>query len=270
MDGQDQNTDMDSMFPTRGKRTIVLLSALVPTFLFVVYAAVLALDPDGQWRLTVGVQRINLPRSVGLAMFLPGVGLMLVVMGGVLRAGLRGIWAAPPGPKGETFVPILEDEASLWRGKPGLRSFVSARVVLTCLFALIPLLFGWWLWSALSGDAPLVSRLFFAWIPILFFCSSAMPILVLLSGPAADWVRDAFGTIAITDRRIVWLTPRLGQVYREIPAAEVVDASIMESDGRRGALFVIRRITCDVEYVELVGIPDPESALAAVLQIAGT
>jgi hypothetical protein len=67
----------------------------------------------------------------------------------------------------------------------------------------------------------------------------------------------------VTDRRIAWCG-RGGELYRELRGDELIAAFLVEGDARRGWISVTQQRRDGVAEVDLLGVPDPARALAAI------
>lgn len=267
MSADEPPVDLEAMFPSRTRRIVLLVAFVVPSLAIIGLGVLTALNPDTTFMLGERDGRgIEISREVGLAIFLPVYLLLFILMAGMLLRGVFSIWSV--GPADAALAILQGGESTLWRGKPGWRSWVRERMVATGIVVAVLALFGWWIWSAWNSDERIVEKLILCVLPVLFFCSCIVPVLVTASAPGMDWLCDAFGAIVITESRIVWLTPHGGQIYREIAGVDIVDAVLVQTDGRRGTVSVIRRVADDVEFVDLSGLPDPERALLALQRLA--
>lgn len=98
-------------------------------------------------------------------------------------------------------------ETVLWSGRQGWRSFLSPRVVGALMAMLVPTGMLWWMFAVLTNGRPLICNIPGFLIPSFLFFLSVLPAVIQFSSVMAFWLYDVFGRIAVTRRRIVWLTP---------------------------------------------------------------
>lgn len=254
--------DYEDLADTQSKRRAIVISAAIAVLTPLLYMLASVFDMDVEFflgRRNAG-WRVEIPRAVGLPLMAGGIGAMIAV---VMLATKAYLFKPGTSESDSVSTKLLPGELVRWSGRPGWRSFRGPRAIGTLLVFGIPGLLAWWVWATLSGTGPLSIRLFFAMLPWTLLFGSVIPGLISGSGVLYDWLRDVFGSVAITERRIVWLSPWRRRIYREIAGPEIVDAYIMGS-GRRGSMTVIRRNGGDVENVYLDGLPRPDAALAAV------
>ena len=154
-----------------------------------------------------------------------------------------------------------------WQGRRGLYSFTGVRLLFSVPVVLGPALCGLWLWSILQGAGNWSFRLFLVIGPISLFFFCVAPPIVVAAATLQKWAFDIFGTVLITDRRIVWLTPGGGRVYREIAGNSLIGAAIVSGNDRRGWLTVTERHDDKVKEYDLFGMPEPARALSAIEQL---
>ncbi|WP_156357735.1 hypothetical protein [Sphingomonas sp. Leaf62] len=101
---------------------------------------------------------------------------------------------------------------------------------------------------------------------VLFVFSGPLG-MAILHGPEAMqhlWY-DSFGTMAVTDRRVIWIAPSNGFVYREIAGGDLVEAGLVEGNDARGWIALVeRRGTDNVNEIDARGVPEPMAALSAL------
>jgi hypothetical protein len=164
-------------------------------------------------------------------------------------------------------------EAVKWSGRRGFRAFKAEHGVALVLIATPALLYAWWMW-AIWKDFEWVSfirlliPLMWSLTALMFVGFSAFAIIFQFRTIVMDWFRDALGTIAVTDRRIVFRSPMSGHIYFEIAADDVVSADLIETEGGYGWISVRRRI--DNLDFEIYGVPEPDTALAAIHELMST
>jgi hypothetical protein len=253
----------DELAETPRKRRLIIVSILLPMVLLLGLMVFLVLQPGGDYYLASrgSNTRIPIDRAVAEPVFLGVIGLFLLV---VVRAGWAGLRNAGTG----TDAAVQRERLALgepvrWTGRPLWRSFRGPRVVGVALAVLVPALLLWWTWRIWTSDNLLIAKLFFTLFPAFFMFTSVIPILINTSDMLGDCWRDVFGTVAITDRRIVWLTPFRREVYRQIAGRAIVEAHVSPPGATRGTLTLMKRNDEDIEYAYIDGLPDPDRALDA-------
>lgn len=258
------NQDRD-VGPSRCKQIAVLLSVLVVFVLFFGTMAAFLMEPGGTFYLggRGSHTRIPITREQGLAFFVPLLVLLVATAVAIFWRGFRHTWrtakpaaVAPELPLGETV---------LWVGRPGWRSFRGLRVAAVLAVIVVPTLLVRWIWSVAVGPDDLPIKLFGLLFPVWILSCFVVPPILYGSDAMKAWLWEVFGSIAITRSRIVWLTPITRRIYRTIDAAEIVDACLTDSDGKRGSVTVIQRRGRDnVDNAYLDWLPEPDRAFAAV------
>jgi hypothetical protein len=258
--------DEDVLFKTRWSRIAVTVSAAIPVAMFagIFLEGTLSGEGGEAYISVAGGPRIPVAAAlvepisffVGAAIFGSlGVGFAM----DLLRTWRRG-----PGDKRRSHEGLAPDEQPRWTGRLGVRSLTGGRVLAVSVIALTFALFGFWFWSIASGSGPVRARWIWALLPALLFFGSVVPILIALAGYWRTWICDLFGTMAITDRRIVWISPRRQVVYRQIPGDALVAAALVERDAGTGWVAVTKQEGDSVSEIDLVGLPQPDLALAAI------
>jgi hypothetical protein len=200
-------------------RTIVTLAAHIPIVALLAAAIVLVLAMPGEtMRVTFSYgPRLLVPRpymqAAILAVMLPLMALALARMAGAAAElwRLRG--------QGRTAgAGLATDEQVQWPGGPGWRSFGARRLLLTSLGAFGPALYVVWLSLIWAGSDPLVWQLFDTFLATTVLAGTIVGVLVAGLPTLRTWLYDVFGVIVITDRRIAWMSPGGGEIYREILA----------------------------------------------------
>ena len=250
---------------SRGKRIAITLSGLVFVVIFFGVVATFLVEPGGTFYLRYhgSHSRIPITREQGLAVMVPLIALNVAAVVFVFWRSLRHTWrtAQPAAVESE----LDPGETVLWLGRPGWRTFRGLRLVGALAAIAVPPLLGWWMWSIAAGPDALPVKLFWLLVPAWFLLCFVVPPILTGSDAMRSWLWEVFGSIAVTRARIVWLTPVKRRIYREIPAAEIVDACLTDSDGKRGSVTVIkRRGRNNVENAYLDWLPEPEKAYAAV------
>lgn len=165
---------------------------------------------------------------------------------------LLGIFSAlgiEQSPAGATGIDALApDEPVRWRGSLGLASLDASKAIAA---------------AALLTPA-LLLVLLQVWVLLLAFGAVALLALVALGERLRSWFFEAFGTVLVTDRRIVWRVPGSDRLYRELALAELVDALIVEEKSGRAWVALTVRHRGDVRDEDLRGVPDPQGFLAAL------
>ncbi|KQN82304.1 hypothetical protein ASE90_11575 [Sphingomonas sp. Leaf67] len=160
---------------------------------------------------------------------------------------------------------LVPGEVIWWQGKQGWRSLTSTRLTVLGLFAVGLTGILLMLWSVGTGDVHPWLRTF--WFVFVLFVFSGPLGMAILHGPEAMqqlWY-DSFGTMAVTDRRVIWIAPSNGFVYREIAGGDLVEAGLVEGNDARGWIALVeRRGTDNVNEIDARGVPEPMAALSAL------
>ncbi|MEP9358959.1 hypothetical protein [Sphingomonas sp. KR3-1] len=159
---------------------------------------------------------------------------------------------------------LAADEPVRWQGRPGFAALNMFQLVAApALFlpVLIYVLALQWSWD--SGF-PFKASLFLSAIWTMLLGGLVMISLVGFSDMLRGWIRAAFGTVLVTDRRIAWRVPFSDRIYREIALAKLVDAVIVERKRTRAWVALTVRKKTDVRAEDLRGIPDADGFLAAL------
>lgn len=161
-------------------------------------------------------------------------------------------------------VTLALGEPVRWRGRPGLASFDAARAIAAIGLSmplLILVLTLVWIWSA---QPPLLFGLFWSAFVFSLFGYLGLYLLSAFHERFRVWLYDAFGAVVVTDRRIAWCALGSGAIYRDLPLAQLVEAHIVERKGRRAWVALLVRAGGGVRDVDLRGIPDADSFIAAL------
>ena len=260
-----QSTDDDDALGLTPRRD--LLISLSVAMWFVVFfgaAAASAFSPEATFWLgsRKTSARIPLTREQGLPIFIALISIPALLVGAAIWANMRRAWKSAEAGAVAPQIPL--SETVLWSGRLGWRSFRGPRVLGALMTVLVPTGMLWWMFAVLTNGRPLIRNMpGLMFLSFLFFLN-VLPAVIQSSSVTAFWLYDVFGRIVVTRRRVVWLTPLKRQIYRQITGADVVDAFVAESEGRRGSVTVIKRVKDDVEHVYLDGLPDPEQAHQAI------
>lgn len=160
---------------------------------------------------------------------------------------------------------LMPGETALWQGRQGWRGVDRQRLGWVMLAGVGPALYGWWLWRIWHGADPLAIRMFWSFAATCVLGGTVAP---LFSPAAGRLVDDLLGVMTVTDRRIVWCTAR-GDVYRELPGAELITVAVVAGDAGRGWVTVTQRCGGRVSEIDLFGVPRPFEAVAAVERLMG-
>jgi hypothetical protein len=160
---------------------------------------------------------------------------------------------------------IAPEETVHWQGRPGFAALDRFQLAAGLLLFLPVLIYAWplyWLWGT---GLPLVALLLGAYIWTWLWGGLAVGMLISMGMLLTRWIREAFGTLLVTDRRLAWREPGSTGVYREIARSELVDAAIVEQKGRRAwVALTIRKGADDVEEMDLRGITQADRFVAAL------
>lgn len=267
LDDEDHSGDDDSPPASGWRRTATLVSGLIGLLVLpLLMLASWLLLPHGQRWMRVGQRGPLIPVSesqsdlFAIAVLTPFVAYSLWLL---VRALLRHRKERVQDEMALRSALIL-GEGVHWQGRRGLYSFTGVRLLFCFLVALGPALCGLWLWHVLQGAGGWSFRLFFAVGPISLFFFCVVPAIVSAVGALREWAFDIFGTVVITDRRIAWLVPGGGRVYREITGNSLIGAAMVSGNDRRGWLTVTERRDGNINEVDLFGMPEPARALEAI------
>jgi hypothetical protein len=202
-------------------------------------------------------------QAVTLAILVP---LTVLIVTRVIRTAIANLRAARPAPAAQPGG-LAPGEPIAWQGRQGWRGVGVARAGIAALATLGPALYAWWLWRIWTAPDPLVLQLFWSAAATIVLCGPAAAPFLAGRGPALRLVRDLFGTVVVTDRRIAWLTLRRARVYREIAARDLVLAAFVEGTERRGWITVTTQTRGEIAEIDLHDVPEPHAALAAIVRL---
>lgn len=263
--GEPEDDDDPLSGEPRWVRTAVLASVMV------VFCSVIGLWLT--WALTTtggtasvgfrGGHRIPISPELARAVFIGAGAIFLVVLAMLFAGGLR-YAARAPDPSGSPADAGLElGEHVKWVGRPGWSSLTGARAPLLLLTVLAPALVCWWI-LGIPIEGLFGPQAFGALLLIGLLFGSIVPAILLARRVLSSWVFDLFGKVAVTDRRIVWLSPMRGVAYREIAGDSIIGVALVDRKGERGWVSVTQQVGTDVQEHDLFGLPDPEEAVAAI------
>lgn len=260
------DSDIDTEIPgrTRGQRIAIIISSFVPLAAILICCVVMVLPllREGGWGRINHGPRVFVSAASMRAILLP-YGIIFLIAFPVTVIGLvRWAWTLPVA-LSEQFDPVGTREKVAWAGRPGWRSQPGSHLFLIALTLAAPCIFALWLWAIWSNASDPSVALFWTLLPIFFFFGSVVPGIVIGSDALREWIREAFGRVVITDRRIAWAAGR-DQVYREIAGRTLTGAALVEEQGQRGWISISQRIGDDVHELDLFGLPEPDRALAAI------
>ncbi len=184
---------------------------------------------------------------------------------------------SPPEDSTEKPPPLASGERIRWSGRRGWHAADRSRLILIALGLplLLPLLFAlWWAWSIAFADRADLGDYVLAGMIVIAACLFVGPMawgILRLGAPfLGDLLVDMFGTLAVTDRRILFVGPLGGEIDRDIKAARVVAADLVEegSSGRGHiAVTLAGNEEGEVEILDLFGVPDAAAAAAAIARL---
>lgn len=251
---------------------VLLALASVPVLLFfaVVIVGILSFPDE---TIMVGRRRLGpwsrVPtwqaQAVVLTIMLPLAGVFLARL---LRAEYR-LWKLAVRTADILAVGLADGEIVAWRGKQGWRGFDRTRVVLIVLSGLGPACYALWLWRIWNGADVVTVKLLWTFFASVLLGGSVVAVLTFGWNAARVLVYDLLGDMVVTDRRLAWLTPLSGVVYREIKGADLVSAAFVEGTARRGWITVTERRRAEVSEIDILGVPQPARALSAIQQLIG-
>lgn len=199
-----------------------------------------------------------------------GVGILFLATLAVLfMRRLHVAWSARDPAASSSDAGLKLGERVIWAARPGWRTLTGSRALVLSLTVLGPVLIGWWLWRILTG-VDVWPRAFWALLLIGLLFGSIVPAIVLGRHGLRRWVFDLAGTVAVTDRRVVWRSPMRGVVYREIAGDSIIGAVLVDQRGRRGWVAVTEQMDPGVKEHDLFGLSDPERAVAAIEGLSRT
>lgn len=263
----DPDTDDAILGLAPWKRVAIAVSSLIPIAALLAFGAIVA----GQLTSKGGSLRIGYgpPEPISAAtakeILIPiGAVFVLAFLAAIFR--LVRVARTAPEASASQFDRLGTSEATLWAGRPGLRSATGSRVLLFVLAAAAPFLFALWIWMAWNNARdPALAAVSTIWACLIFF-GSAVPGIIIGSGALREWIRDTFGRVIVTDRRIAWVIGG-DLVYREIAGDSLISAALIEGQGRYGWVCVIQQVGDDVRERDLFGLPEPGQALIAIEQL---
>ena len=174
---------------------------------------------------------------------------------------------------------LAPGEVLRWSGRRGLGGIGKDRLIMMALCLPLPLPFFvsiWWVWADILAGGRADGSWDIAWAigttAVLGCTLGPMAWFPLRAAPAFldDIVVDAFGTLGVTDRRIVFFHPLTGSIDREIAAGRIADAFVVEQDERgRGqiALSVETEGGADTKPMDLHGVPDVGGAASKMRRL---
>lgn len=263
----DPDTDDAILGLAPWKRVAIAVSSLIPIAALLAFGAIVA----GQLTSKGGSLRIGYgpPEPISAAtakeILIPiGAVFVLAFLAAIFR--LVRVARTAPEASASQFDRLGTSEATLWAGRPGLRSATGSRVLLFVLAAAAPFLFALWIWMAWNNARdPALAAVSTIWACLIFF-GSAVPGIIIGSGALREWIRDTFGRVIVTDRRIAWVIGG-DLVYREIAGDSLISAALIEGQGRYGWVSVTQQVEDDVRERDLFGLPEPDQALIAIEQL---
>lgn len=162
--------------------------------------------------------------------------------------------------------PIARGEIVRWSGRRGLGAIDSNRRFMAAFCAPAPLIFFGLLWRIWSS----AESMGMVWGGLMTFMlcmiMGGMVWFVMVHAPAflGDLYLDVFGRLAVTDRRILFTAPITGTVRRDVPAGRLIEAVLIDVDGRgRGYISLTLKGEDGEkdEIMDLHSVPDPDNAV---------
>jgi hypothetical protein len=162
---------------------------------------------------------------------------------------------------------LAPDETIRWSGRRGFGSFHVGRWVGLGVMSLPIFAYLWWMWAIWKdfeflGPISLMPPLMWSFFALMLVGFTSFGIVIQFRSMVLDWFRDALGTIAVTDRRIVFRSPITGRIYHLIAADDLLWADLVSTKGNYGWITV--RLRSDGQDHEIYSVPDPNGALAAI------
>ena len=263
----DPDTDDAILGLAPWKRVAIAVSSLIPIAALLAFGAIVAgqlTSKGGSLRIGYGPREPISAASAKEILIPIGAVFVLAFLAAIFR--LVRVARTAPEASASQFDRLGTSEATLWAGRPGLRSATGSRVLLFVLAAAAPFLFALWIWMAWNNARdPALAAVSTIWACLIFF-GSAVPGIIIGSGALREWIRDTFGRVIVTDRRIAWVIGG-DLVYREIAGDSLISAALIEGQGRYGWVCVIQQVGDDVRERDLFGLPEPGQALIAIEQL---
>ena len=263
----DPDTDDAILGLAPWKRVAIAVSSLIPIAALLAFGAIVAgqlTSKGGSLRIGYGPREPISAASAKEILIPIGAVFVLAFVAAIFR--LVRVARTAPEASASQFDRLGTSEATLWAGRPGLRSATGSRVLLFVLAAAAPFLFALWIWMAWNNARdPALAAVSTIWACLIFF-GSAVPGIIIGSGALREWIRDTFGRVIVTDRRIAWVIGG-DLVYREIAGDSLISAALIEGQGRYGWVCVIQQVGDDVRERDLFGLPEPGQALIAIEQL---
>lgn len=171
----------------------------------------------------------------------------------------------PEGQEGRPS-PIAPGEIVRWSVRRGLGAIDSNRRLMAAFCAPAPLIFFGLLWRIRSSAGSM--GMVWGGLMTLMLCMimGAMVWFVMAHARSflGDLYVDAFGRLAVTDRRILFTAPITGAVHRDIPAGRLIEAVLIDVDERGRGYISLTLKGEDGEkdgIMDLHSVPDPENAV---------
>jgi hypothetical protein len=173
--------------------------------------------------------------------------------------------------------PLAAGETVRWSGRRGWRAADPSRLIVIALAIplVVPFLLALrWAWSRAFGAETRMGAVVESGGLILFACLFVGPMawFILRRAPhfLDDMLVDMFGTLAVTDRRILFVGPLGYRIDRDMPGGRLVAADLVEAGpSGRGhiALTLAGKRHGEPEIVDLPGVPDAAAAVAAMARL---
>lgn len=170
--------------------------------------------------------------------------------------------------------PIAPGEIIRWSGRRGFGATGASRLLMLGMAVpmMLPLLWGvWFAWSKANAQDTLLAKSGMAGFILVFVCIYLGPMAFIALGHAPAFLGDLyveiFGRLAVTDRRILFTAPINGAVQRDVPADRIIEAALIDVDGRgRGYISLTLKGEDGEkdEIMDLYSVPDPENAIDSI------
>lgn len=234
-----------------------------------------AMQPSGNATVRVLGRRLPVPWEQARWGFgIIGASLLLLLArSGV--AAVRGHLAQPARPA-DDWPELGQGETVRLSGRLGWRSLRQEHAIVAAMIVPtpLPLLFAL-NWVMCGGPSQLGSTQ-----GALFQFAMGGTFLLIL-GPLAlgplwsvlfknnRWLHSIFGTLVVTDDRLLWRRAFDGRIAHEIDRSAVEDAVVVEHSGERGEVHLTVRVhKAKAEDQVLAGVPDPDGFVAALRRAA--
>lgn len=239
-----------------------LLFALVACLVTAVFGSIFidaALQPDSQAWVRGLTGRRPIDWQYAQVIFgTVGVAITLVSLFGLVAVIRR--WSTYPR---RSSIQLQSGETIRWSGRLGWASVSAQRWTIGLIIAFCPLpLLASLAWVA-SWQAPLLPSLLFGGAALMIFGPMAVVPIHHVFAVENRWLCELVGKLCVTDRRILWRLPG-GAIADQLTRGDLVAVELVRSDGRKGWVELRERGDTHEAAHDLVGVPNPDAAIAAM------